>query len=154
MISTLFAAAFRPLWDGYTAPPRYGKCQVACEATSPRLSLELPAGSGSSPVQPGWLPRSALKSCPSAISCCTQLVIHESVSCSCLRLSQQAFEAMLATPGKEARVEQSVHLQLNHWNASAEPDSLPLSPLKPMSCLSFLTGKSRGSCQGLLVSSV
>lgn len=82
-----------------------------------------------------------------------QLVIHESVSCSCLRLSQQAFEAMLATPGKGARVEQSVHLQLNHWNASAESDSLPLSPLKLMSCLSFLTGKSRGSCQGLLVSS-
>lgn len=152
-ISTLLAAAFRPLWDGNTAPLRYGKCQVACEATSPRWSLELPAGSGSSPVQSGWLQQTALKFCPSAISCCTQLVIHESVSCSCLCLSQQAFEAMLATPGKGARVEQSVHLQLNRWNASAEADSLPLSLLKPMSCLSFLTGKSRGSCQGLLVSS-
>lgn len=152
-ISASLAAAFRALWDGYTAPPRYGKCQVAFEATSPRLSSELPAGSGSSPVQPGWLQRTALKFCPSAISCCMQLVIHESVSCSCLCLSQQAFEAVLATPGKGARVEQSVHLQLNPWNASAESDSLPLSPLKPMSCLSFLIGKSRGSCQGLLVSS-
>lgn len=65
-------------------------------------------------------------------------------------LSQQAFEAMLATPGKRTRVEQSVRLQLNHWDVSAECDSLQLSPLKPVSCL--LIGKSRGSCQSELVS--
>lgn len=116
------------------------------------MSLELPAGSGSSPAPSGWLQPAALKFCPSAISSCTQLVIHESVSCSCHHLSQQAFEAMLATLGKGARVEQSVHLQLNHWNASADSDSLPLSPLKPVSCLSFLLGKNRGSCRGLLLS--
>lgn len=57
---------------------------------------------------------------------------------------------MLATPGKRTRVEQSVHLQLNHWDASAECDSLQLSPLKPVSCL--LIGKNRGSCQSELVS--
>lgn len=120
------------LRDGYTAPPTHGKCSVACKATSPHLSLELPAGSCSSPVLSGWLQPAALKFCPSAISCCMQLVIRGSVSCSCHHLSQQAFEAMLATPGKGARVEQSVHLQLKHWNASAESDSLSLSPLKPV----------------------
>lgn len=57
---------------------------------------------------------------------------------------------MLATPGKRTRVEQSVRLQLNHWDVSAECDSLQLSPLKPVSCL--LIGKSRGSCQSELVS--
>lgn len=113
---------------------------------APHLSLELPTGSGSSPALSGWLQPASLKFCPSAISYCTQLVIHESVSCSCHHLSQQAFEAMLATPGKRTRVEQSVRLQLNHWDASAECDSLQLSPL------SLVIGKNRGSCQGLLVS--
>lgn len=93
------------LWDKYPAPPRCGKCPIACEATAPHLSLELPTGSGSSPALSGWLQPGSLKFCPSAISYCTQLVIHESVSCSCHHLSQQAFEAMLATPGKRTRVE-------------------------------------------------
>lgn len=87
----------------YTARPRYGKCPVACEAASPHLGLELPAGSGSSPVPSGWLQPAALKFCPSAISCCTQLVIHESVSCSCHHLSQQAFEATLGHPGERGK---------------------------------------------------
>lgn len=126
--------------------------QLLVRTMSLHFSLELPAGSSSSPGLSGWLQPVALKFCPSAISSCMQLVIHESVSCSCLHLSQQAFEALLATLGKGARVEQNVHLQLNHWNASAESDSLSLSPIKPVSYLSFLIGKKMGSCQGLLVS--
>lgn len=90
-------------------------------------TFELGATSWQQPVLSGWLQPAALKFC---LSCRPPLVIHESVSCSCHHLSQEAFEVMLATPGKGARVEQSIRLQLNHGDASAEPDSLPFSPLK------------------------